>query len=199
MPSVRAGEYAEAIELMHEAVKLDPKNPSRQLNLGVAYRYARDYRPAAASIRRSLELDPASVATHINLAAAEAALGNSAEAIRQLSLAEALSVRIRPNVFRLAQMALTYSLADSSDDAERLFNELMDRAQEEPIGEAIWTRAYMAVGDYEQALLHLESSVRDRVPTDVSTLADLAANAGNDPSLDADPRFQQLLSGLWDD
>ena len=56
----------------------------------------------------------------------------------------------------------------------------------------------MAIGDYEQALQHLEMALQERVPTDVGTLADLAANAGNDPYLEADPRFQELLGGLWE-
>ncbi len=167
-------------------------------NLGVAYRFAGNYVQAAASLRRALELNSRGVGSLVNLAAAEAALGNSAEAISQLSLVEALMSSTDPDAFRLAQMALIYARADSGDDAERLFNELMERAEDEPIGEAIWTQAYMAIGEYEQALLHLESAVRDRVPTDVTTLVDLAANSYDDAYLDADPHFQALLSGLWD-
>jgi len=184
---------------MQRAVRLDPNNPARDTNLGVAYRFARDYSQAALSFRTALELDPTSISLHINLAIAEAALGDHAEALRQLNLAETLAGEIGLNAFRTAQMALTYSQAGSSEDAQRLFDELQDKARGEPIGEAIWARANMAIGDYEQALQHLESAVRERVPTDASTLADLAANAGNDPYLDADPRFQELLGGLWDE
>ncbi|MCZ6761163.1 MAG: tetratricopeptide repeat protein, partial [Gemmatimonadetes bacterium] len=193
------GEYAEAIGLMQRAVELDPNNPNRLLNLGVAYRYARDYGSAAATFRRGLELAPAVITLHINLARAEVALGNSSEALRQLSLIETLFGEDRPNTLRLTQMAVTYSQAGRSDQAMRLFNELEERALEEPVGEASWVRANIAIGDYEQALQYLESAIRERVPTDVGTLAELAANAIGDPALETDPRFQELFSRLWDD
>ena len=126
-------------------------------------------------------------------------LGNYAEALSVLGVVEALSVDTRPNSLRLSQMAVTYSQAGRSDEAMRIFNELEERAQEAPIGEAIWARANIAIGDYDQALQHLEAAIRDRVPTDVGTLAELAANVTNDPVLETDPRYRELLGGIWDD
>jgi tetratricopeptide (TPR) repeat protein len=193
------GDYDQAIEAMQRAVALDPKNPNRLQNLGVAQRYARNYQAAAEASRAGLELSPTEITLHINLARAEVGLGNYAEALSVLGVVEALSVDTRPNSLRLSQMAVTYSQAGRSDEAMRIFNELEERAQEAPIGEAIWARANIAIGDYDQALQHLEAAIRDRVPTDVGTLAELAANVTNDPVLETDPRYRELLGGIWDD
>ena len=192
------GEYPAAIELMQRAVELDPNYFGNYLALGVAYRFARDYGPAVASLRRGLELEPTSAIAHMNLAVTETALGNFPEALKQLNVAEVLWEQNGPNTFRLAQMAFTYSQAGRPDEAVRLFNELEERARKERVGEATWARAYMAIGDYERGLQHLEAAVRERVPTDVRTLVGLSANSAGDPILDTDPRFQKLLSGLWE-
>ena len=192
-------EYSEAIELMERVVELDPNNPTRQQNLGVAYRYAGDYERAAAVFRTGLELQPTSVTLHVNLAIAEVGRGDHSEALRQLNLAEVLSGEEGPNTFRLAQMARVYSQAGRQDDAMRMFNVLEQKAQEAPVGEATWASAYAAIGDHERALEHLETAVRDRVPTDSGTLGQLAANVFVDPVLETDPRYRELLSGLWSD
>ena len=183
---------------MQRAVELDPNYSGNYLALGVAYRFARDYGPAVANLRRGLELEPTSAIAHMNLAVTETAVGNFPEALRQLNVAEVLWEQNGPNTFRLAQMAFTYSQAGRPDEAVRLFNELEERALEERVGEATWARAYMAIGDYERGLQHLEAAVRERVPTDVRTLVGLSANSAGDPILDTDPRFQKLLSGLWE-
>ncbi len=192
-------EYSEAIELMERVVELDPNNPSRQQNLGVAYRYAGDYERAAAAFRTGLELQPTSVTLHVNLAIAEVGRGDHPEALRQLNLAEVLSGEAGPNTFRLAQMARVYSQAGRQDDAMRMFNALEQRAQGAPVGEATWASAYAAIGDHERALEHLETAVRDRVPTDSGTLGQLAANVFVDPVSETDPRYRELLRGLWSD
>jgi TolB-like protein/Tfp pilus assembly protein PilF len=192
-------EYSEAIQLMERVVELDPNNPIRLQNLGVAYRYAGDYERAVTAFERGLELEPTSVSLHTNLAIAQLGRGDHPEAIRQLNLAEVLSGDERPDIFRLTQMARTYGQAGRQDEAMRLFEELTQKAQEVPVGEATWASAYAAIGNHEKALEHLETAVRERVPSDAAVLGQLAANVFGDTMLETDPRYRELLSGLWDD
>ena len=82
--------------------------------------------------------------------------------------------------------------------AQRIFIRIEEMAEETTVGDAVWSQAYGAVGDYAQALQHLELAVTSRASTDSVALAGLAVNYFADPRLDA-PDFRQLLDGLWDD
>lgn len=72
------------------------------------------------------------------------------------------------------------------------------RATEEDIGDGWWAYAYIAVGDYGQALQRIESAVNERLSVDQAALVALAGNSWGDPELDA-PRFRALLDRLWID
>ena len=188
------GEYDESIRLNRRAVELDPNSPFHRAQLAHAYRLAKSYDAAASAYRNALELSPISGTSHINLAFVEVARGNHGEAISELRLAE----QLEPNVWRLPQIALAYKQAERPDDAMRLFSEFGRQAIEDPVDEAAWIRAYIAVGDYDQALERLEAAVDDRAILDVSTLTEFAANPWNDPVLN-EPEFRELLDGLWID
>jgi tetratricopeptide (TPR) repeat protein len=55
---LRLGRYADAIEPARRAVELDPRNPRRHFNLGLALAGAGDTREARASFERALAEDP---------------------------------------------------------------------------------------------------------------------------------------------
>ena len=163
--------------------------------VAITFRYFGDWDAAATAFRDALNRDPARLGTNAQLGYVEASRGNAAEAVRLLQLAERLG---QPTVYRLAQMAHAYALAGRPDDAMRIFVEFEDRATEEGVGEAWWANAYIAVGDYGQALQRIESAVNERVSVDQTALTILAENAWADPELDK-PEFRALLDGLWDD
>jgi len=178
------GEYGEAIKLTRRAAELAPNDFYPAIQLFLAYRFAGDWNAA---------VDAAT--DEFDLAYAEAARGNSAEALAAVRIAEQ-SGDYRP--FDLAQFAQIYALAGRPGEARRVFGEFVAATEDQPVGDAIWARAYMTIGDYEEALRRVESAVADRVPTDFAALAELAANPWDDPEL-ASPRFRALLDGLWDD
>ncbi len=132
---------------------------------------------------------------NLHLAYVEASRGNAAEAVSLLQLAEQLGP---PPAYRLAQMALAYSLASRPDDADRIFAEFEEQATQEGIGDGWWAYAHTAVRDYGGALQRIESAVNERVTVDQTPLFALAGNSWGDPELDS-PRFRALLDGLWMD
>jgi len=180
---------------MRRAIELDPFAYGPRIQLGIIYRNAGDWDAAATAFQDVLTREPADINSNVQLGYAEAPRGNAAEAARLLQLAEQLG---QPTVFRLAQMAHAYALAGRPDDAMRLFTEFEERATEEGIGDSRWAQAYIAVGDYEQALQRIESAVNERIPVDQTALTLLAENPWGDPELDK-PEFRALLDGLWSD
>lgn len=103
--------------------------------------------------------------------------GNIAEAVKWLQLAEQLG---SPPVYRLAQMALAYSLAGRPDAATRIFAEFEEQATRVGTGQRI------------------ESAVNERVTLDQTPLITLAGNSWGDTELEK-PEFRALLDGLWID
>jgi len=188
------GEYDESIRLTRRAIELDPNNAFTFGQLALTHRAAANWDEATEACRRFLAEYPLGAGCHLVVADAETIRGNSAEAVAGLEVLE----QLESTPFRLAQIAYGYSLAGQPGDARRVFAALEDAALEEPLGEASWSLANLAIGNYDQALQHLERAVADRVSTDFVTLSGLVANPRDNPQL-ASPRFRALLDGLWDD
>jgi TolB-like protein/Tfp pilus assembly protein PilF len=195
---VRRGEYAEAIRLLRRAIELDPNNSYPVGELEFAYRFSSDWDAAAAVAQEVVNLEPdqlGNVGWNLGMAYIEASRGNAAEALTRLQVVEQLGTR---SVYRFAQMALAYSLVGRPDDAARLFAQFEEQATQEGIGDGWWALAYIAVGDYEQAMERIESAVDKLVTLDQTPLFLLASNSWGDPELDT-PRFRALLDNLWID
>jgi TolB-like protein/Tfp pilus assembly protein PilF len=191
------GEFDEAVRLGQRAVELDPQSGFTLGQLGVTYRFARRFDEAVAALQRSMELPPGpALGVILNIAQAEAGRGNFSEAGRQLDLGQEFPQNA--SVFRLSQLALASSLAGRTDDAARYFSDFQKRAEVSTASDTQWARAYIAVGDYDAALLSIESAVNDRSSADLASLAELAANSWGDPMLD-EPEFRELLDALWVD
>lgn len=105
---------------------------------------------------------------------AETSRGNIAEAMRWLQLAEQLG---SPPVYRLAQMALAYSLAGRFNAATRIFAEFEKQATRVGTGQRI------------------EPAVNERGTLDQTPLVTLAGNSWGDTELEK-PEFRALLYGL---
>jgi len=189
------GEYDEAARLLRRATELDPNDYSLHAQLAFVYRDSADWDTAAEEMRLALAQNPANPAWNINLGYIEAARGNSTEAARILRLAEELGT---PNVFRLAQIAQNYALAGYSDDARRVVADFEERATQDGASHTRWAQAYIAVGDYQQALRRIELAVNERSSLDQTLLTVFAANSSGNTALSS-PEFRSLLDSLWDD
>ncbi|HEY5623091.1 MAG TPA: tetratricopeptide repeat protein, partial [Gammaproteobacteria bacterium] len=186
------GDFAGAVERLEQAVRLSPNEHQARGQLALAYLANKDYAEAADVFRTIDEGDEGAM---IGLAGAEIGLGNYDEAVRGLELIEERSLQLPP--FRLSQLAITYAAAGQQEDAARLFAAFRNTASTDPVGDAVWARAYLAVGENELALEHLRSAVMERATSDQPTLSEFTANFLNLPQLD-EPEFLELLNGLWD-
>jgi len=186
------GDFAGAVELLERAVVLSPNRYRAHGQLALAYLANKDYEEAA---RRFRILEDSDEGGRIGLASAEIGLGNYEEAVRELELLEGRDVDLPAP--RLSQLALAYAAAGRSDHAERVFAEFKEAAGTNPVGDAVWARAYLAVGEDQLALESLKSAVIERAFTDQPTLSEFTANFWNIPQLN-EPEFRELLDRLWD-
>jgi tetratricopeptide (TPR) repeat protein len=191
-----SGDYADAIRVGAQTVKLDPLNAPALHQLGVTYRYARDYEAAAQAFRRVNALSPLFIGAHTLLGVVEATRRNFDEASRSLEIAEELSGNTFDQVFRYPQLAVGYAIAGRQEDAERLIRLLEDRSEQSPVGEAVWALAYIALDDYDRVIQHLEAAMATPSSASYTTLAEIKANPWGNPMLD-EPRFKEVLAEFW--
>jgi serine/threonine-protein kinase len=190
-----AGEYDESISENERWAQLEPSSFVYN-QLAVAHRYARNYDAAVAAARKAIDLAPATTAARVQLAYAETARGNRDEAVRVLQVAEQLFGGNFDQVFRVGQMAMTYSLLGRRGDAERMLALLEELDRESPVGEAIWAQVHIALENYDEALQQLEAAMDSPAAVNYTTLIEIKANPWAIPELDT-PRFREVLSGLW--
>ena len=136
---------------------------------------------------------PNSAGARQQLAYTELARGNRGEALRHFQVAEQL-FGDAPADWRLAQLASGYAQLGRQNDAQRLFDALTRVGD---ASQASLALGNIAIGDYEQALQHLQAAVStpQAVPGAVNTLSQIRANPSGDPALGG-PVFQDVLAGL---
>ncbi len=188
------GEYAEAIRLLRRAAELSADDQFMLYQLGIAYRYAKDYDAAARVHQRYIGLNPTAANGRLQLAYTEIVRGNRGEALRHLQVAEQMYGDDADN-WRTAQLAFNYAQLGRRQDVMRLFDRL---GEMETVSQAAWAMAYIALGDYEQALQRLETAVSDpeAIGGAANILYQLAANPFGDPALGG-PQFQEVFGPIW--
>ncbi len=195
-----AGRFEEAIEVLRRGTTLDPNRAFSFQQLGITYNNAGQYDLAATSLRRALELSLEAggrgIGNTVNLALAEAHRGNTEEALRLLQTAEEL-MDYRPNQpFRYGQMGIAYARLGQPEEAQRLFDALVERANEGDVGDANWAFSHVALGEYDEALERLEAAMEAPKAINYTALIMMKLNEWSDPVLE-EPRFQDLLRDLW--
>ena len=97
-----------------------------------------------------------------------------------------------------AHLGWYYGRLGQRSDAERIYSELEETAKERYVDPASWAWANIGVGDYDRALeLYREARSDVSLVQDPWVLHYSRQNFCSDPVLD-EPRFQQVLSGLWE-
>jgi TolB-like protein/Flp pilus assembly protein TadD len=191
------GEFERATEIATQMAELNPNDWWLQHLLGVTHRYAGDFEAAAEGSRNAIRLAPVTPNPHVGVALAEAVLGNLGEALDELEIAESLGAQSSP--FRLAQMALAYSRAARVDDVQRLFEEFREIDQQNAQPASLWAMFNVALGDYEQALTHIERAIASRAPSEINLLVEFKWNGWGDPHMLTDPTFVSTREGIFSD
>jgi tetratricopeptide (TPR) repeat protein len=117
--------------------------------------------------------------------------GDNEQAVNTLRVAEELVARA--NQYSLSRIALIYSLAGEPQQAQRVFDLLVQRdgrlRADLVASPAAWVIAYMAIGDYEEALTRLVEAIDRNEAGDFVLLNEIRTNFFGDPVLDNDSRF----------
>jgi len=144
-------QYGDAFRLGQRALELDPNNGIYHDALSGIYAHAGDLPAAVATVRHAIELTPTNADGYLDLADYEGQLGNDAEALDQLRIAERL-LQDHTNPVVPALLAYMYSRIDQTDDADRLFQQLQEDSATRRIPQTAWILGYLAIGDEESAL-----------------------------------------------
>lgn len=156
---IARGRLPEAVEIARNIVDIDPA--TGHYLLAHAAQYTKELDEGQTEIQMVLVLAPNFAIGHMTAGLIEAAKGGKSAAYRSLQLAETLGIRdLGPP--SLAQVALGYQAIGHSTDARRLVEEFELLAKEYIVGDAIWTIAHLAAGDWDKALRSMERAAGRR-------------------------------------
>ncbi len=183
------GQYADAVSLFERVAELNPN--AGQTQLGISYRFAKNYDAAARAFRQAITVNAADPNAHVHLAITESLRGNDDEGLRRLTTGEQLWGESASPV-RLAQIAMAYALLGRPQDVERIYDEIQQIASEneDNVGGDTWMMTYLALGDYDRAFQQLEALLNDPSSTG-ALLGQIKANDFSDPVLE-EPRWQEV-------
>jgi len=161
--------FNEALELLQEAIAVDPYSPWLQARLGWALHLAGETSASAKQIRKTLEIFPGHTAA---LLYGSIVLSYNGETARALELAQKLGAE-QPN-FDIATAVHAYALARAGNagEARTLLERLEWLSRERFVMNTFQAAVYVELGDPDAALRELHASNRCRCPWFFQTLAD---------------------------
>ncbi len=195
------GDYERAVEVNRRAIELDPLSRSPYTQLGASLHALGNFDEAAESFEKGIELQPTFGVTYSQAAALEARRGRVEDALRYLETAEALLTPV--NALRGAQMAASYARVDRPDDAQRMFDRIATVDREVQQSDVIWTIAYLAIGENDEAHTRLTNAVENQIPEGLFSYGETRIPFTNLKSnlwgLDAleEPRFVELRDRIF--
>jgi len=142
--SLRAGNSAEALTWLRQAVKIDPDFGGGWVNLGVALRREGDTAEAEAAYRRALEADPQTSSAYSNLASLLQSRGEDAEAERLLAIAANVDRRNPFSYLALGDLSLAQGRLE---EARRFYHRALRLHREDAEAYAALGLAALAAGD----------------------------------------------------
>jgi len=183
--SLATGHVEQANRVLERAIELDPVNAELYSDLGWTRWHSGDRVGGIVAMRRAVELNPESSGPQRALGMMEATLGNIAEGVAQVQLAERLAAT--PSI----HTAYSYRVVGLHEDAARVARASAD--EEFPAG-ILSVLYHLVLNEEEQALAALvqltESSSFSAGP-----FIWVMTNALDDPTLEK-PEFQALRAAL---
>jgi TolB-like protein/Flp pilus assembly protein TadD len=179
------GHVVQAIGVLARAVELDPVNAELYSDLGWTRWHSGDRDGGIIAMRRAVELDPETSGPQRALGMMETTLGNIANGVAQVQLAERLAAT--PNI----HTAYSYRVAGLREDAARVARASAD--EEFPAG-ILSVLYHLVLDDEEQALDALVRLI-ENPPTAAGPFIWVVTNAFDDPTLEK-PEFAALRAEL---
>jgi len=183
------GDFERAIQIAEELASAAPLQANSYHHIGIPNRYAGNYDAAAEAFQRAIALEYSQQSWHTGLAYTEIARRNNEVALEELRISESLGATNA--IYRVPQMAYAYSMIGEDAQARRLYDEFVERVTGAEVGQGLWAMAHLAMRDYDRAFESLELAVEAPTAPDTIPLAELKANAYEDPALE-EARFRAL-------
>ncbi len=180
--------FAEAIDLLQSAIRVDPWSPWPQARLAWAHHLAGDAVVSVEAVKAALERFPLHEGVQLYGAYILAFNGKAAQAAE---LAGGLAQRLP--YFDLAMTVHAYALAMAGErDAARAILERLEwLSRERYVLKSFSASAYVALGEHENALAALRSADEARCPWFFQMLADPQLKP-----LQESPEFRSMLDAL---
>jgi tetratricopeptide (TPR) repeat protein len=152
---VQQDRLPEGIELLQEAIRLEPRLVGAQLNLAQAYTLQGKGEKALPLFRRVLELDASNAAARIALARAEAEKGNYK---RSLDLAKPALAEVKQSPDGLLVLATDYVKTGDSASAKALIDDAKGLADVPPVWSASFAEVLVKGGLVAEGIDVLEEA-----------------------------------------
>lgn len=183
------GRHEEAIEAALRGIEVDPFLAGGFGELGFAYWNAGRDDEARHMYKKALELEPGFQKLQSLLALSHIRSGNLDAALRHLKMADSHLDSASPIV--LARTGLAYGLIGRENDTRRVLSILQARMKSGYVQPAPVAYVYIGLGEYDEALIWLETAFKER---------DLSLTWINEDwafdDIRSNPRFQEILSRM---
>lgn len=185
------GRYDEALGHLTRARELDWHSPIINSNLGRLLSYMRQYEPALAQFRNTLQDHPEFIVARYRLGLTLEAMGRFDEAAREQEAARRSS---RDAPAPTAALACVFAETGRRREAEDALEMLLAAAKHDYVAAPCIADIWLALGDLDRAFEWFDRGVAERS----SMLVTLMVNPRYD-SIRDDDRFQRLVRrvGLW--
>jgi TolB-like protein/Tfp pilus assembly protein PilF len=179
------GRVDEAINETKRGLELDPTSLVVNAELGWAYYCARRYDQAIAQDRKTLEFDPNFVYSSWVISQSYAQTKRYQESLVELKRARTIDANWS---YLIAELAYAHAVSGERSDAERILQQLKERAAREYIDAILIAYIYVGLGQKDQAFVWLEKAYQERA----GLMPWLKTEPKWDP-LREDARFAELL------
>ncbi len=179
------GRFAESNTEAQRAHELEPFSLTINSDLGRHLYYARQYEPALAAHRQTLQMDGNYARAHVELGYVLTQMGQHQEAIKEFQQALTLD---KSSLSALAGLGHAYGVAGQREQAARVVEQLQAQTGQRYVSPYHLAVVYAGLGERAQALDQLEKAAAERF----NWLGFLRVEPQFD-SLHSDPRFAALV------
>lgn len=180
--------FAEAIDLLRDALTIDPFSPWLHGRLAWALHLAGDAKESLALAKRALEQFPQEPVTNFY---GSLVLASNGEAERAAEIAQSLEVRTPQLDIALAAHAYALARGGQADEAHQVLEQLEWRSRERFAITGFSAAVYLELGQPDEALNVLKASMNGRCPWFFQMLADPRLK-----TLHARPEFAEMRAVL---
>jgi len=179
--------FEDSLVELRRGEELDPLSPIIGTNLGDTLVFARRYDEAIAQYKRTLVRNPNFPYAHLALGRAYGAKGMYPEAIAEARASIGLNSGSSVKGF----LGLWLAKSGKREETVKLLGELKQESTRNYVQSITFALIYIALGDKQEALNHLEKHMWSRAET--------ASSYAIDPELDdlrSEPRFKEMLKRM---